>query len=531
MTPGGKVLSTSKKYFDLDATLAVLFIVLFAVGVHAFQYRLVLGEADLYRVLNGMLDGAETNSRLGSDLHYGRDFGFGYILALYALIPNEALRDPDRLIRLINDIGFYSITFGLFFFWLSIRLMHGSRAATAALALFCFSPMLLELATSGHQVLIAFSFLSAAATCLFWPLVGWQAALAAIAGTILLICGLCVRAEIFLALPYLVLTRLNTTSLQAFSRSVLVNALSPTAALIIFFVLKHYIASFPHNGAGFFEQFYHWSNVVPGLVYMSLGCGIATVLVGTGVVVFVIIRLVRSRTLDDIKNTVDQLIGPIALTLVPFAFWIANPQPSRHFLLVLAGFSILIGWAISHLSFRLVPALVTVLGLIATNQVLSEAARPALLRINAARSPYRPPPEFYNTFTHAPLGWSWQHHAALKSRLLRWKALGDMVATACDANTVIFSDESEQIFSRLYAGGAPVQSSVSDIHGFVAYSGTREAHHFVFISKMTGWPKDAVATILADPNFNNYQLYADPYLLSIYDRVAIPVSRLAKFGC
>ena len=526
------MLSKNNKYLEIDIVVAASLILLFAFGVHAFQHRGVLGESDLYRVLDGMLDGAVTGSGLGSDLHYGRPFGFGYILALYALVPVEVLRDPDELIPLINNLGFYSIILGLFFFWLSVRLVHGSRTAIVALVLFAFSPMLLELATSGHQILIAFSFLSAAATCLFWPLAGWRAVLAAITGIILLICGLCVRAEIFLALPYLVLTRLNTTSWQAFSKSIIVNAISPTAAFITFFVLKHYIASYPHNTAGFFEQFYHWSNVVPGLVYMSLGCGIATVLVGAGVMVLLIIRSVRSNVSDDVKGTVEQLIGPIALILVPFVFWIGNPQPSRHFLLVLAGFSILIGWAVSNLlGLRLVPTLFTVLGLVAANQALSEAVRPALLRINAARSPYRPPPEFYSTFTHAPLGWFWQHHAALKSRLLRWKALGDMVATACDANTVIFSDESEQIFSRLYAGGVPVQSSASDIHGFLAFSETRGPHHFVFVSKMTGWPKDAVATILADPNFNSYQLYADPYLPSIYDKVAIPVSRLARFGC
>jgi hypothetical protein len=48
---------------------------------------------------------------------------------------------------------------------------------------------------------------------------------------------------------------------------------------------------------------------------------------------------------------------------------------------------------------------------------------------------------------------------------------------------------------------------------------------------MTGWPKDAVATILKQPSFDNYQLYADPYFPSIYDKVAIPPNRLAKFGC
>jgi hypothetical protein len=526
------MLSFNKKHWDVDTILACSCIVVFAVCVHTFQYRGVLGESDLYRVLNGMLDGANSGAKLGSDLHYGRDFGFGYILALYALLPNEILRDPDRLIPIINDIGFYFVIVGLFFFWLSTRLVYGARAAMVAMALFAFSPMILELATSGHQVLIAFCFLSIAATFLFWPLAGWRAALAASIGAILLICGLCMRAEIFLALPYLVLMRTKTTSWRIFIRSFIANSIAPAAALIAFFILRHYTASLPGNTAGFFGQFYHWSSIAPGLVYMALGCGIATVLVGTGVLAFLVIRSVRSPEPIDAKITVDQLIGPIALIIVPFVFWVANPQPSRHFLLVLAGFAILIGWAVNRLlAFRVVPALVTVLAIIVANQVLSEVVRPILLRTNAARSPYRSPPQFSTTFTHAPLGWSWQHHSALEDRLLRWKALGDTVATACDTNVVIFSDESDQLFSRLYAGGLKVQSSVGYVDGFLAFSGTLKSHHFVFMPKMTGWPKDAIASVLSDPRFNGYQLYADPYLPSVYDKTAIPADRIVRFGC
>ena len=323
------MLLKTKKNLDTDTVCAAVFLALFAVGVHAFQYRAVLGEADLYRVLNGIVDGAVTGSRIGSGLHYGADFSFGYILALYSLVPIEVLLNPDRLIPVINDIGFFSIIVGLVFFWLSIRLVHGSRAATVALALFAFSPMLLELATSGHQILVAFSLLSAAATFLFWPLVGWRAVLAALAGTILLIGGLCVRADIFLALPYVVLTRVNLTSWQSFLRSAILNALSPIAAFIIFLALRHYITFTPHKGDGVgmfgqfpqvFEQFYRWSNVVPGLAYMSLGCGIATVLVGIGALILIIARNVRPRASHDVKKTLEQLIGPIALVVVPFVF-------------------------------------------------------------------------------------------------------------------------------------------------------------------------------------------------------------------
>lgn len=137
---------SKKPILDIDASLAASLLLLFALGVHAG----VLGEADLYRVLDGLLDGAVSGTKVNSNFHYGRDFGFGYILAIYALIPTADLRNPDKLIPLINDVGFYSIVLALVFFWQSIYLVHGSRAAIIALALFAFSPMVLELATSGH---------------------------------------------------------------------------------------------------------------------------------------------------------------------------------------------------------------------------------------------------------------------------------------------------------------------------------------------------------------------------------------------
>jgi hypothetical protein len=533
--------SKRKSVLDVDTVSAGLFLVLFAIWIHYFQYQGVLGEADLYRVMNGIIDGAVTGSRLGSSLHYGKDFSFGYILGLYALAPTDLLRDPDRLIPLINNIGFFFIIAGLFFYWLSTRLVYGSRVATIALVLFAFSPMLLELATSGHQILIAFSLFAAATACLFWQVGGSKAVLPWVAGTILLIAALCVRADIFLALPYIALTRVELRSWRSALRSVGLAAVSPTVALIAFLVLRHYLALAPHHSGGVeflgqfphvFGQFYRWSNIVPGFAYFALGCGIVTVLICIGLVARIAIQCLRRHAGNDVRSTLEQIVGPIALIIVPFLFWIPNPQPSRHFLLALAGISILIGWVIGKLlMFRFAAALASVLGIVVTNQALSEGVRPALLRMNAARSPYRPPPEQYDTFNHAPLGLVWRHHATNEARLLRWKELGDKVATSCDANTVIFSDEPEQILSRLYANGASVQSSAGYTDGFLAYSATRGAQHFVFIYKTSNWPRDAVATVLADPNFNGYQMYADPYLPSIYDKTAIPEYRLARFGC
>src|ERR1700756_1348508 len=91
----------------------------------------VFGETDLFRAMIGVIDGAVTGTGYHSELHYGRDFSFGYFGALYEFFPNAILRDPEKLIKLINDIGYYSIISGTFFFWLSVLLVYCARAAFA----------------------------------------------------------------------------------------------------------------------------------------------------------------------------------------------------------------------------------------------------------------------------------------------------------------------------------------------------------------------------------------------------------------
>jgi len=515
-----------------DILVAFACIIVFAVTDFYCQYQGVLGESDLYRVLVGILDGAVSQSGINSDFHYGRDFSFGYILVLYALAPPDVLRDPDRLIQLINGLGFCFSIIGLFFFWLSTYIVHGSRAAVVALLLFAFSPVMLELGTSGHQVILAFAFLFAGATCLFSPLAGWKLIVARIAGSGLLIVGLCIRAEIFIALPFIVLTGVKVDSLSTFVRSTLVNALSPTAALATFLILNRQIVPHTAHGAlNFFEHFWHWSNIPPGTIYLSLGAGIATVIAATAIMLVVTFNIF-SNDLKTAKRTIEQLIGPIALILFPVAFWIANPTPSRHFLLAIAGISIVIGWAVSTLtSFGIIATVLGALGLIAANQALSEVVRRPILNMNAARSPYIRSPEEYQTSTHAPVGFFWQRHSALDLRFHRFKDIGEMVRTSCDRDTLILSDESEQIFSRLYKGGTPLEAVNTRVGEFSVIRVTVKDRHFAFAVKMTGWPKDAVALMLNQPSFDNYQLYADPYFPSIYDKVAIPPNRLAKFGC
>ena len=559
-TRGRSLLST-------DCIVAVLFIVVYACVIHAFEYRGGFAESDLYRVLVGLLDGADSGRGIASPLHYDRDFGFGYLAAFYAFAAPATLHDPDKLTALMNQVGFWSMIPGLMLFWCAVCLAHGSRAATIALVIFALGPMNPEMFTSGHPTIPMFAFLCAGAVLLFLPLSGWKAVLAAAAAAVLLLAGMVTRGEIFLAFPWIVLSRADTRSIRSFIVSACLRAIAPASALIAFVLLQHRLqsvvqAELSSTVGGYFREFYtSLATIVPGLVYMAVGCGIVTVVAAAIAGLYAIGgAFARAASANGLAR---QLPGPLALILVPTLFFLPNPVPSRHFEMTLAGFAILIGIVLAQRPASGRPALgrVAALGIAlaigAGNQVMAEAVRPTLLRINQAHSPYLPLPEAYPTATHADLGWGWRRHATLVARRTAWNALGNRIATSCDAHLIVLSDEVEQIFSRLYAGGVPVTANRVTIQvepGAAAEAtpagdstrvlmvgvgaprlpgliGVRDGKTFVMVEKDHAWPYDPVATVLADPAYRDYKIIADPYTMSVFDKTPIPADRVPRFGC
>ncbi|HEX2943205.1 MAG TPA: hypothetical protein VHO91_19290, partial [Rhodopila sp.] len=263
----------------VDGLIALGFIVIYAFVIHLFQYRHGMAESDLYRVLVGLLDGANSGQGIASNLHYDRDFGFGYLEAFYLFVSPAVLHDPDRLMALINAIGFWTMIPGLLLFWCAVRLRHGSFAATVALVIFALGPMNPEMYTSGHQTIPMFAFLCAGATLLFLPLTGWKAVLAGAAASVLLLAGLITRGEIFLAFPWLVLARVDTRSVRSFIVSGFIRSIAPASALVAFLILKHMMQSVVHEELSatvdnYFQEFYaSLATIIPGLIYMAIGCG------------------------------------------------------------------------------------------------------------------------------------------------------------------------------------------------------------------------------------------------------------------
>jgi hypothetical protein len=522
-----------RRNLPVDVIVALVFVVLFGFVVHWFQYRDAFAESDIYRVLVGILDGADSGSGIASKLHYDNTFGFGYLGAFYAFTDPATLRDPDRLTGLINDVGFWSMMAGLVFFWCAVAVAHGARAGTVALITFALAPTIAELGTSGHPEIPMFALVCAAATLLFLPVTRWRSVVAAMFGGVLLLAGLMTRGDVVLAFPWLVLTRIDTRSLRGFIVSGLVRSIAPVAAVLVYFVLQRLIV--PHQmGPVLGEYFGRWvgiSFIAGNALFIPLGFGIATTAVAAVAALWL---AVRTRPGDDgrCQNGMAQFLGPAALTLVPLGFFVASPGPTRHFIMTYAGLSILLAvWLTAALPMRRVVALGVVVLLTGASQVLAEAVRLPLLAANDGRSSVRPVWTGYLTATHAPLGFFWKRHDALAQRRALWQAEGNKLITPCQSHTIVLTGETAQLFSRLYAGGTKVEAqrvSADDIFGRV---GAARAITVLALQEVTIWPNDPVATIVADPAYKDYKLYQDPYTLSVYDRTPIPPDRQAKFGC
>jgi hypothetical protein len=519
---------------SINFIAVLIFIAIFTGCVIAMQYTTTLGEWDLYSVAAGILDAATNGKGLNSSLHYDRNFGFGYLAAIQAFVDDATLRDPDRLMVFINRLGVAFLVPGLLLFWAALTMIRGSTVATVAVVLFAFSPMTLEMATSGHQAQIAFTFLAAAAVCVFAPLSGWRMALAHLAAFLLLTAGMTVRAEIFLAFPWLVLSRTSLHSWSECRRSFCLYAIAPAAALIAVLLLKYeFIVPIADSATPsvqqYFVQFYEWDNLLPGLVYLAVGCGIATV----AVAFLAGIRLLfGGNAWPGVGNRLEALLAPVALIVTPLVFFLPNPAPPRHFMLTLAGLTIVIGIAIDRArGLHRHTIVLSLLCMIAGNQILSEAVRPWLLRANDARSPYLPIPEQYRTMTHATVGYSWQRHNALLARRRERDIFAQRLLTSCDRDTLVTSDEDRQIVVRLFTPRIPVDAERMRLGKFLGTIMVRGNRRFVVLEKGAGWPDDAIATVLADPALDSYKLVADPSTLSLYDHAVIPPDRQARFGC
>jgi hypothetical protein len=531
-----------------DFFFAAFAMAAYVLWICCFRYRGLLGEDDLYRVLVGLMDGARSGAHLAAESQYGKAFSFGYIAALYRFVSPQILEDPQRLIALINAIGFWAAAADCFCFWLLAWMLYGLRSATVALIVFTLSPMMLELGTSGHPILPAFALLAAGSLCLLFPADGVRAVLLAFLGSLLLLAAIATRAEVGLALPFVVLARADFGSFSCLIKSTGLRAAAAVLVTAAFLLLKWiYVDSTPGSAhwGSFLAQFIRFKDIPIGVFVFAFSCGIVTVFAGLIAAVSLVRSLARAIARCTPTATpsasaqrialLHSATGPLLLIVPALFFWIANPRPGRHFILCLAGISVLIGGLISRaLSARPIFVYALAFGIVAGNQAMGALTGPFILKYAPSKLLVLPG-NIHHLPRGVPTGSSFGYHRAFVAEQSRTTVFAKNVQNPCDEKTLVLSLDATQIFSDLYSASAPPIESWIAREQHLGRFPFMEAHirgrTVLVLSENEGWPRDAAADALADPAFRDYKLMRDPNVLSIYDRVVIPPSRIAHLGC
>lgn len=508
---------------------------IFTLIVGSFHCRLEFDEGDLYRVLLGLLNGQASGLWLHDPSQYGIRFGYGYVAMIYWLgdahVFNISYR--ESLIEAINAIGFLASVATAGLLMASLRVMYGVSTALLATAIFIFSPVFLEMATSGHQLLIALAFFFAANLLLVLDVSGrWRIASYATA-TLLLFVGLTMRAELPLAFSWLAFAQRPKTMLT--QRQYVLGVVSRSIVCVIAFaffeiVFRNEVHTSLADGGNlsglwpFLAQFYNLGYVLRGCVILVVGCGLATVVAGAASLFDERTSIVRHLRWPEAVLSGPNWLGPASLMVIGMMFWLPNPYPARHFTFVILGMAVLIAlWTTRRFQVNNPRAIAIGLAIFLANQALAEVSRPLILR--NLHSEYVTFPEHNPTTGVVPVGSFPRHHAALVERAAVLTKFGRMVTGSCEPRLLILTSNGPLMAGLLFKPDANTRMRA----GTIGLKVVRNKQTFLFVDPQEMWPQDPIAVIVNDKELDGYQILRDPYSMSANDKLAVPADRVANY--
>ncbi len=300
--------------------------------------------------------------------------------------------------------------------------------------------------------------------------------------------------------------------------------------------MKHFIvdraAPAPLPSSGFFDRFYSLINIPKGVVIIFFGCGVATTLLG----LIAVFRAYRTGVAGPEAAGPQQglrrfsrLVGPAAMFLPPFVFWIANPAPTRHFILCLSAVAILIGQWLASWRRGPVMAYGLVAGIVLANQGIAATAGPVVLKFYP--SPYLPVRGIPRIVPRVPVSTNWTYRREILEERERVDRVADDLESTCDPKVMMLTGWQRPIFVHLYAGGRKVEAQLTDLNGFPVVSGKVGGREFAILSTPEGSPRDPVAEVLKDSAYDSYKLMFERDTMSPNEKTPIPPDRAARTGC
>lgn len=494
----------------------------YALLVFPFVFHDVVGEPDLERTVMAILYGASSGLHEAAGYHYGLEVSFGYYAAIYHLLPHPVLVHAASLIEAINLIGYVSAVLVIGALALYVARLFGVTAALITCILFGFSPVFLDLGTSGHPQVPGLAFTLISAWLLTYVtdtgLQKFRRIAAGVAAFLSATVALTLRGDFVLAFPFITLVAADS---ELASRREWLKAAGTRVALLVpafavFLVLQSLAFSAGSEGkAGFvntfFATFYKPGTIPRGLVVVVLCTGVATMLAFLWLLV-----LRAARSLAVIHS-----VAILALALPSLAFWLPNSTPGRHLILVTLAVALTIALILTRAA-RPRWALPAAALLVISDQAIAEVSH------NLLEQRYQwtfPLVTGRRATQSVPMGAFPFDHDAKQELFMRLRNEGRAFARTCTGNVLVFAEQPHYMMLSLFEldPAARMKTVEVDDTRVFQFRGTRCSVDFV--EKAAAWHRDALSEFLEAGYDARWPIYFQESRRNPSDRTSVPEER------
>ncbi len=513
--------------------LPVVPAVLYALLVFPFVFHDVLGEPDLERMALALTYGTASGLHAAAGYHYNYPVSFGYYQALYHLVPTAVLLRSSALIATINYVGFAAAVIAVAMLGLYLKRLFGVLPAFLACILFAFSPVFLDLGTSGHPQLPGLALLLVGAWLITF--VGDSRTgtpgdiVVALLTFIVLFAAMTVRADVALAFPFMTLMGRERPgpprppiSRNDWLRESAVRLLILGAVCILWLAVATIGSAHDAHQAGgqgyvasFFAQFYKLQTVPRGVVVFVLCMGIAT----TAGALWMLLRA---------RRTVSRLeVVSLALLALPtLLFWIPNSTPGRHLLLAYIAVAILCALLLSRHT-RASRAIAIACALVLANQAIAEVTHGVMVRHYDWAYPLL---TARRATTSAPLGAFPLDHEAKQQSFELLRDEGREFARACTGQVLVISEEPHFMMMSLIDRDPTVRLQTLRFGPERVFRASGQRCTADFVEKQAPTHYDPLPALLAAPRYAGWKIYFQESRRNAYDRTGVPQERRFCLG-
>ncbi len=496
-------------------------VVLYALLVLPCVFHDVVGEPDLERMVLGILYGASSGEYQAAGFHYNLEVSFGYYAALYHLLPRAVLLSSSALIAAINFLGYFSAILATAMLALYVERLFGVGVALVTCVLFAFSPVFLDLGTSGHPQVPALALLFLGAWLLTFatdpalriPL----RATAGIGACVVTFAALTLRVDFVLAFPFIVLVAgdRELASRRTWLEAAALRAAVLLPAFIACLAIQQLYYRMPSGNAGFiasfFATFYKPGTIPRGLFVVVLCTGIASM------VAFLWLVIARGARALPLVN----VLAILALTLPSLAFWLPNSTPGRHLIFVTAGIALTIALLLGS-SARPRWAIPAAVLLVISNQAIAEVSHNTLERHYQWSFPLL---TSRRATQSVPLGMFPLDHEAKQEMFMLVREEGRAFARSCSGRVLAFAEEPHYMMISLVELDHSMRFRTVAMGDTKVFQARGSRCSVDFVEKAAAWHRDELREFLEAGYDSGWPIYFQESRRNPSDRTRVPDER------